>query len=181
MLAKEVRQLPPAFTAIHCVCLFTDASVNTHLSCQLTPPVDRFGPRRSLSLCARCRSRRRPSSTISTRMICEHSLILLSWPRIARPFVIDILSRILSLVPFCLVPEFRVSSLLTRSPYRPFFPPSLARSYWIPLYLLLLNILSAVSPTFRPSLSCDPGSSQALSMALLPSSLVHQQKNPKFL
>ncbi|SRR6266702_7235874 len=105
-------------------------------------------------------------------MTCQHSLILLSWPRIARPFMIDILSRILCLVPFCLVPEFRVSSLLTRSPYHPFFPPSLAHSYWIPLYLLLLNIPSAVSPTLRPSLSCDPGSSQAQSMALLPSSLV---------
>ncbi len=42
----------PAFTATHCACLFIDASINTHLSCQLVPPVDRFGPRRSLSRCA---------------------------------------------------------------------------------------------------------------------------------
>jgi len=91
-----------------------------------------------LCLGARSRCRCRSSATISARMTCQHSLILLSWPRIVRPFVIDVLSRILCLVPFCLVPEFRVSSLLTCSPYCPFFPPTYTTAPFPTFYFIII-------------------------------------------
>ncbi len=93
-----------------------------------------------LCLGARCRSRCRPSATISTRMTCQHSLILLSWPRIAHHFVIDVLSRILSLVPFVSFPSFvsRRSSLAPHtarsSLLLTLLPPSLVLLFYYYLF-----------------------------------------------
>src|SRR6266702_3209792 len=120
MLAKEERHLPPASLYGNALRMSIHRCLDQYNSLHQSTVSGLAG----LCLGARCRSRCRPSATISSRMTCQHSLIVLSWPRIAYPIVIDVLSRILSLVPFCLVPEFRVSSFLTRSPYCPFFPPT---------------------------------------------------------
>src|SRR6266702_418718 len=105
-LQKRCATFPqPAFTATHCTCLFINASINTHLSCQLAPPVNRFRPCRSLSRCTLSLSMLAPCYNIY-HMTCQHLLIVLSWPRIAHPFAIDVLSCILSLVPFLSFPSF---------------------------------------------------------------------------
>ena len=125
--------------------LILDLGRNLKEPAVLSCPVDSWNESNvsglaGLCLGARCRSRCRPFATISSRMTCQHSLIVLSWPRIAYPIVIDVLSRILSLVPFCLVPEFRVSSFLTRSPYCPFFPPTYTTAPFPGPFILLLFI-----------------------------------------
>ncbi len=81
------------------------------LSCQLAPPVDRFGRRRSLSRCMRCCSWYWPSSSRSVPMTWTHSLIPMSRPRIARLLVFVVLLRFRIMSPRTLLPRSRVVTL----------------------------------------------------------------------